>query len=81
MNHKQCQYCGKPLANYKDFDDIEDGEGEHLCWARFDRCLVGPEIGAETLRAEVDRLTSIINRLESEIASIRPDLTKQPDRD
>ena len=81
MSHEQCQYCGKPLANYKDFDDIEDGEGEHLCWARFDRCLVGPESGAETLRAEVERLTSIINRLELEIARIRPDLTTWPDRD
>ena len=57
MSREQCQYCGKPLANYKDFDDIEDGEGEHLCWARFDRCLVGPE-------GELDRIKIDMKRLE-----------------
>lgn len=58
MSHEQCQYCGKPLANDEDFDTITEGKGEHLCWARFDRCLVGPDGAADRLRAEMKRLES-----------------------
>jgi len=30
-----CHNCGKPKATPKDFEEIKEGEGEHLCWSDY----------------------------------------------
>lgn len=29
---KLCLYCQCPVANQKEWDEIPEGEGDHLCW-------------------------------------------------
>lgn len=31
----QCRRCRRPIATQRDFDETADGEGRHLCWARW----------------------------------------------
>ena len=53
MNRDKCRYCGDDLANDHDFETIAEGEGQHLCWARWDGCQTDAEDAINRLNREL----------------------------
>lgn len=47
-----CRNCHKPIATDEDWQQYDDGEGEHLCWGDRDYCGFGCDVPRENHLAD-----------------------------
>lgn len=55
-----CRYCGHPEANDRDWAEIPEGEGDHLCWGE---CGVDAETALDNRRKDLEDLRESVRRL------------------
>jgi hypothetical protein len=56
----KCRYCEKELASQSDYDNIPEGQGEHLCWSDFGQPCIDAEEALVKARARIAELEAII---------------------
>jgi hypothetical protein len=61
----RCPVCARPRATEDDWDEYEDGEGEHLCWDKLDDGCVPANALAlaadrDAQKARADRLAELL---------------------
>ena len=66
----RCQTCFRPVATQKDWDEIPEGEGAHLCWDDGPMCSGGEK---DAIEAHVEALLPVIQSLLGGVVSPRHD--------
>lgn len=56
----KCRYCEKELATQADYDEIPEGEGEHLCWSSFAQPCIDADEALDIARARIAELEAIV---------------------
>lgn len=56
----KCRYCEKEIATQGDYDAMQGGEGEHLCWSDFGQPCMDAEDALDIARKRILELEAII---------------------